>query len=263
MKNNKGQSLIEIIIAFGIASIFLPAIVVGFTSTREGRVQQQKRLDATVLYKEAVDAVRTIRESGWENISANGVYHPELIDSNWVLVAGEEIVGDFTRTVSIKDTYRDSNGNITLIGGSLDPSTKKITVLVSWSNIFFSSVSSDMYVVRYLGNASYIETLDTEFDLGTLSGTVVTVSDDGEVRLSPGGSTSWCSPNLDLSPLDLPKQGVANAISAIEGQAFVGTGDNASGVSFADVSITNENPPGLSVADTFDGYKTNDVFGES
>jgi len=83
--------------------------------------------------------------------------------------------------------------------------------------------------------------------------------------LGAGGSGDWCSPNLTISAVDLPKNGVANAISAIPGQVVAGTGDNASGVSFANVAISNPpapTPPQGTIDGTFDGYKTNGVFTE-
>ena len=63
----------------------------------------------------------------------------------------------------------------------------------------------------------------------------------------------------------MPKSGVANAVSAIEGQVVAGTGENASGVSFAKVDISNPpqpTPPAGIINGTFDGYKTNDVYNE-
>jgi hypothetical protein len=78
-----------------------------------------------------------------------------------------------------------------------------------------------------------------------------------------GGLGDWCNPNLSIASFDLPKSGVANAISAIEGQVFTGTGDNASGISYADVNITNTNPPTALTSGTFDGFKTNGIFGEN
>jgi len=258
----KGQSLVEIIVAFGLASVFLPAILVGLTSSREGRVQQQKRLDATSLIKETIESVRSVRESGWEFL-VNGDYHPEIQSSNWVFVPGEDVVGDFTRLITVANAYRDENGNLVIIGGQEDPSTKSITINVSWDNIFPSSITTTFYIVRYLDNATYVETLESDFEKGILDGVVITTIDDGEVQLASGGSASWCNPNLNLSPLDLPKQGVANAINAIEGRAFAGTGENASGVSFANVLIDNNNPPSALIDGTMDGFKTNDVFGES
>ena len=84
------------------------------------------------------------------------------------------------------------------------------------------------------------------------------------MQLSAGGGGNWCQPNLSITALDLPKSGVANAISAIEGKGFAGTGDNSSGISYASIAISNTHPPVATVSGTFDGFKTNDgIFGDA
>ncbi len=90
---------------------------------------------------------------------------------------------------------------------------------------------------------------------------MVTNTGGGEVVLGAGGGGDWCNPNQYIAEdLDLPKSGVANAVSAYEGRVLAGTGENSSGVSLADVTVTNTDPPVASIAGTFNGYKTNDVF---
>ena len=51
MNLQRGQSLIELLIAIAIASIILPAILTGLVLSREGRGQQNQRLDAINLAK--------------------------------------------------------------------------------------------------------------------------------------------------------------------------------------------------------------------
>ncbi|MDP2585654.1 MAG: hypothetical protein Q8P29_02120, partial [Candidatus Levybacteria bacterium] len=93
------------------------------------------------------------------------------------------------------------------------------------------------------------------------SGTTITDTAGGEVTLGAGGHGNWCAPgDYVLAQMDLPKSGVANAISAYEGRVIAGTGENSSGASLVDVAISNANPPVPSLVGTFDGYKTNDVF---
>ena len=154
------------------------------------------------------------------------------------------------------------------------PSTKKITTTISWSTPRPSSVEHVTYMTRFRDNLPHIETTKSQFNndpthLSVFNKTAAVntvgslLSDDGEVDMGLGGLSDWCNPNLSIAAFDLPKSGVANAISAIEGKVFSGTGDNASGVSFADVSISNANPPTASQNGTFDGYKTNGIFGDS
>lgn len=259
----KGQSLVEIILAMGLAALILPALLTGLVSSRQGKAQQAQRTQAVYLLNETVDSVRSVREKGWTGFAVNGTYHPEISSSSWTLATGSAVVNGLTQSVTIGDVFRDANGAIVTSGGSLDPSSKKVDVLISWGQPYSSSINASLYLTRYLDNNSFTETSVADFDVGTKSGTVVTNTSGGEIILGAGGQGDWCAPNLSITALDLPKQGVADAITAIEGRAFVGTGENSSGVSFANVSISNTNPPAASIAGTFDGYKTNGVYGET
>lgn len=258
----KGQSLIELIVAFGLCSIIIPALLVSLLSSREGRAQKDQRIHAVMLLQETSEVLRALKEQEWTNISTNGVYHPVTSGVFWSLQAGAETIDGFTRSLEIGDVNRDSNGAIVTTGGTLDPSTKKILIRVSWSSPYTSSIEDTIYFTRYKSIA-YKETTDAEFNQGTKNKVTVTKDVDGEVILGSGGSGNWCAPSLTITAIDLPKQGVANAVTAIEGRVFAGTGENASGVSFANVHVTNETPPKGNIDGTFDGYKTNGVFGES
>lgn len=258
-----GQSLVEILLAIGLSAIILPALLTGLVSSRQGKAQQAQRTQAIYLLNETVDAIRSVREKGWTAFAVNGTYHPVISSSSWTLATGSAIVNSFTQKVDIGDVNRDSGGTIVASGGSLDPSSKKVDISISWGQPYMSTVSASLYITRYLDNNSFTQTTVADFDVGTKSGTIVTNTTGGEVTLGAGGQGDWCAPNLSIAALDLPKQGVADAITAIEGRAFVGTGENSSGVSFANVSISNTNPPVAAIEGTFDGYKTNGVFGET
>lgn len=253
--NRSGQSLVELLVAMGLAAILIPAFMSGIMASREGRVQQTQRLAATASLREALEAVKAVRGKGWTSFAVNGTYHPVVENGKWKLEIGSETtVEGFTRSVVISDFLRN---------GSVDPSTKNVLVTVGWSVPLANSVTSSLVLTRYLDNLVYTETTEAQLTGGVKTGTTVTNTAGGEVVLGAGGQGDWCNPNLSIAALDLPKSGVANALTAIEGRAFAGTGDNASGVSFANVSISNADPPVAAIAGTFDGFKTNGVFGET
>lgn len=261
----QGQFIIELLITIGLTSIMLPALLTGFFSVRSSTLSQDQKLQAVSYLKEAVEAVRIVRNNSWSQVATNGTFHPIISGSSWILVSGTEVISpyNFSRQIVIDNVYRDLNGTIVTTGGTLDSSTKKVTVTVSWNAPVFSNVNSVIYITRYLDNNSLIQTSETDFNAGSITNTVITNINGGEVTLGAGGGGSWCDPNLSITALDLPKNGVANAVSAIEGGAFAGTGDNASGVSFANITIANTKPPIASIVGTFDGFKTNGVFGET
>ena len=135
LKSEKGQSLVELLITIGLSAILIPALLAGFSIIRSGRVQQDQRLQATAYVKEAQEAMRVVQANGWSNLSA-GTYHPVVSGTTWSLASGSETIANtsFTRQVVINDIFRDSNGNIASSGGTLDSSTKQITITVFWSS---------------------------------------------------------------------------------------------------------------------------------
>lgn len=255
-----GQTLIEIILTIGLASIVIPAILTGAISQRGGKAQLIEKDYATPLLKEAQEATRSVRERGWSAFSVNGIFHPEIVSGEWILAPNEEAIGNFRRKITISDVERNESGVVVSEGGTVDPSTKKVVATVSWDKPYASLIESTMYLTRYK-NASYTETTLAQFNQGTKNGVTITNTQGGEVLLGAGGGGDWCSPNTSIvASLDLPKNGVANALSAYQGRAIAGTGENSSGVSLADINITNTSPPTPSITQTFNGYKTNDVY---
>ncbi|HLE49621.1 MAG TPA: hypothetical protein VI791_00560, partial [Patescibacteria group bacterium] len=254
-----------------------PALLTAFVASRQGRVQTQYRLQAVAYLTEASEAVRSVREKGWTTFAVNGIYHPVANASDWSLALDPDTPAPgLTRSIEIADAHRNASGALDETSTTVDPSTKRITITVSWSAPYSSNVSSVFYLTRYLDNLAYVETTIEDFNAGITTNTAVQAtggsSTDGEVVLGGGGHGDWCQPDLTLAQVDLPKNGVANALTAIpatvssSGYAFAGTGNNASGVAFARVDITDTDPPSASVSATFNSsnsIKTNGVFGEA
>jgi type II secretory pathway pseudopilin PulG len=277
IKTAKGQTLIELILIMGIMAIILPALLTGFVASRAAKPQAEQRARAVSVLKEVETAVKNIKNTNWDALSVNGTYHTEIAGSAWTLVAGSFTNPEgITHEIVISDAYRDPvGGAIVESGGNSDPSTKKVEINITWEKPYASSVNSVMYFTR-TNNESFTETTQNDFNAGTPTNVSVEATGgsptDGHIELvtvgsgggggGGGSSADWCEPNLNITALNLPKNGVANAVSAIEGQVFAATGENSSGVSFANVDITNTDPPNSSITGTFDGYKTNDIFGE-
>ncbi len=263
----KGQSLVEIILVMGLSVIIFPALLTGLVSSRQGKAQQTQRTQAVYLLNETTDAIRSVREKGWALFAVDGTYHTATSSGSWALATGSATLNGLTQSIVIGDVRRAASGEVVASGGTLDPSSKKVDITISWSQPYSSAINATLYMTRYLDNNSFTHTTVSDFtgvsgNMSILSGATISNTSGGEITLGAGGHGNWCAPNLSLAVLDLPKSGVANAVSAIEGRVFAGTGDNAAGVSFANVNIATTYPPVASIAGTFDGYKTNAVFGE-
>ncbi len=201
--NSGGQLLVELVLAMALSAIMLPALLVGLVASRGGKAQQQERIDATTLTKEAYDELRIIREKGWGYVSTDGTYYPVLSGNTWALATGSATINGFTQNITVSDVYRDVYGNIATAGGALDPSTKMITITVSWLTPYPSSISSVYYITR-TDNQIYTQTTYADFVVGTTTGTQVTNNSGGEVSLSPNTKGKWCSPSFSSATITLP-----------------------------------------------------------
>jgi len=200
----KGQSLVEIIIVMAMSIVILPALLTGLVSSRQGKVQQTQRTQAVYLLNETVDAVRSVREKGWEPFAINGTFHPAILGTSWTLATGSAVVNNFTQKVIIGDINRDSNGAIASSGGTLDPSSKKVDITVSWNQPYLSTASASLYMTRYLSNNAFTQTTVADFNAGILGNTQVTNTAGGEVTLANNNKAKWCAPALSSATIDLP-----------------------------------------------------------
>lgn len=265
IKEKKGQALIELLLAIGLASILIPALMAGFSVIRSGRAQENQRLVAINYLKEAEEAVRVIQANGWNNLVI-GTYHPVVSGNTWALSAGSEVLGGtYTRQIVIADVYRDPQGNIATVSGNLDPSTKKISITVTWNSSIASNVTSITFVTRY-GNDARIETSVADFSAGVLTTTQVTNDAGGEVKISNNNKAKWCSPayskdangnELTITLPDGPPVAVAALANptdiSIPNDVFVATAPYAtSSVKMAFINVTaNTDYPTPTLRGTF------------
>ena len=148
-----GQTIVELLITVALTAIIFPALITGLVSSREGKAQQKQKTEAYSLIKEAEEAVRLAREVGWDTFAVNGPYHPEIAGNTYVLVPNSQTTAvGFTRTILIEDALRDSAGNIA-DSGTIDPSTKKVTITVSWLTPYSTQLSTVMYLPRFRQNS--------------------------------------------------------------------------------------------------------------
>ena len=221
-KRQEGQLLIEIILAIAITAIMLPALLTGLFSSKQGKAQQGQRVQAVALMKEAEEVVRNVREQGWTLFSVNGTYHPLISGTTWSFASGSENVNDLTRTITVSDVYRDDNGVVVTSGGSLDPSTKKVYIQITWGQPYASSVDSTIYITRYLQNNASTQTSIADFNAGTTLDTIVTNTSGGEITLAPNTKGKWCSPSFSSATITLP-DGPPVAVAATASASSVST----------------------------------------
>jgi type II secretory pathway pseudopilin PulG len=138
-KNNKkrGSMLVELLIAASIITTSVLVIMNTVQGSSQASRQALHTLQASFLLEEAAEAVRTIRDNNWSDVSGlipaqdyYLVFSPTT--GTWSLLNTAEAVGSFTRKINVTNVMRDNvTANISSTG-TLDPNTKMITVIVSW-----------------------------------------------------------------------------------------------------------------------------------
>lgn len=240
---SKGVVLVEVLVAFGLASILLPAMLTGFVSATRGREVYEQRIAAMALLREAEEAIRSYRNEAWSNIADLNTsvnYHPSISANKWVLANGLETVNGFTRSIVVSDVIRE---------GDVDPSTREFLITVSWPGFFTRSLTSSIYITRY-GNTN--------------------ITDTKTVSATGSGYEDWCKPTQSLTTVDLSRQGVPTSVlasislDASGNRIFAGTGGNASGPTFTNTKITG-NPPAITTTSLgdYNNTKANGIFGDS
>jgi len=158
MKNNKGFSLVEIVIAIAIATMFFLSIYELLLFANKVTHTGLRKIEAIHFAQEGIEAVRMVRDSGWTNnistLTDETTYYLSLVGDHWELTAlvPPLINSVFTRTVVLQAVNRDANDDISAIG-TADLKTKKVVVGVSWQERGINhSVSLETYITNFLAN---------------------------------------------------------------------------------------------------------------
>jgi Tfp pilus assembly protein PilV len=157
-KNIRGISLVEIIIASSIISVTLLVLISVYTSVAKYSLNNVKTLKATQLTEEAVEVLKYLRDSGYtRNINTLNrgtkyrLFWDILVNSGtWTATTSPILLEErFDVNFVLSNVYRDNNFNVVASGGSIDASSTKATVNVSWRD---SGATSTKTIETYLFN---------------------------------------------------------------------------------------------------------------
>jgi hypothetical protein len=162
---SRGISIIEllvVILILGVGSAGLLSFSV--FSLRTASLQKQT-IEASFLAQDALEALKNYRDNiVWNaddpaneydglGVVATGVPLRVKLSLGtpvrWQLLLGQEIIGIYTRDITIGQVRRDGLSNIVESGGTLDADTKKITVKVIWQD---RGIARELQAITYLGN---------------------------------------------------------------------------------------------------------------
>lgn len=136
MRSEKGQSLVELLIAMGIFVLAVSAITFlildVYLTDRAGR----ERTVATFLAKEGLEAARSIRDNGWVGLT-NGHHGLSISEDHWIFQEAQEDISNQLKEGVRKITVEE-----------IDSDSKKITSQVTWK--LTEARSSQVSLITYL-----------------------------------------------------------------------------------------------------------------
>ena len=153
-KDASGFGLVEIVVAVGIISFTLFALLqTELVAIRLLRTEKE-HLEATLLAEESLEAARSLRDESWNTnitpLSDGLIYNPVIENGKWKLHTGTSSVinGKYQRSITFSTANRNSSDQIA-VSGTADPNTKKIVAIVSWGNNSTKTLTA--YITNFLG----------------------------------------------------------------------------------------------------------------
>ncbi len=147
----KGFTLVEILIGCAIMTTMIFALMASAQKGINLSDKALKQTQANMLLEEGAEAVRSIRDSAWSNISGltldTNYYLSYNTSTNvWSLstTPSATIDSTFTRTVVVSQVLRDATTEDIASSGNVDSRTKKITITVSWPTAEGTTISKDL-----------------------------------------------------------------------------------------------------------------------
>lgn len=164
MKFNKGQSLVELLVAVGIGTILIGGSAGLMGVSLKSYAGIKKHLQAKILIRQSAEVIQSLTRSNWHNIydlTKGDDYKISLSGNFWTISAGQETGTSnnvlYKRYFQTYNVNRDGSGNIADTGDD-DPSTQKITVILEYGNNYTSSSSISFYFTRSDNNAVFHQT---------------------------------------------------------------------------------------------------------
>lgn len=156
---SRGIELIEVAIGASIILIGVLALISTYNTYVSFSVANSKNIQAALLVNEGFEAVKFIRDSGWNSkiasLSLNTAYYLNWNGTTWTLTTTPQPFIDtiFWRTLTFSSVNRDANNDIASSGGTLDSNTKKVTVSVAFrTSSGTTTKTASTYITNLLGN---------------------------------------------------------------------------------------------------------------
>jgi prepilin-type N-terminal cleavage/methylation domain-containing protein len=148
---NKGFSLLEVILAAALFSVFsAPAISFSLRALQGQRQSEQAQI-AMMYASEGIEAIRSIRDGSFDNLSNTQSSGLNFSGGSWSLQGEDDEIDGYRRSISVSSARRDGDGNIILDSGQEDEDMKRIVSTVTWTSPSGKEASINLvtYIARW------------------------------------------------------------------------------------------------------------------
>ncbi len=208
IKNNEGQSLVEILVAVTVGFILISGAVTLITVSLKSSAQNKFIQGASFLSQDLIDKATIVSEYKWycpASCTGNyGIYNLQKAPQHYYIstttplssVIGDETVNlngiVYTRYFYLENVSRDASNNIEANYTSTDedPSTQKITVITSWQA---PAGNSNVTFVKYLTRNLNLSFTQTDWSGGPTTPTDNTVLTPGRAYYADSGNVDYNS----------------------------------------------------------------------
>lgn len=148
---NKGNSIIEIIIAIGIFALVFPSLSILVIGSFSSTLRDSERFRADMFLQQGFEAVRSIRDYSYTNLTT-GAHGLTKENGHWEFTGTSDTNGQFTREILVEEVERDKECIITQSGGMIDPNSRKITATITWDleEGNTTSISASQYLNNWI-----------------------------------------------------------------------------------------------------------------
>ena len=166
LKNNKGQSILEVMLAVAIFALIGATLSSMILGSFNSLTRSANMIKAQALSDEAVEAVKLIKRGAWNKM----VYDRSAVatNSNEWLFSGEgstQIIDGYTRIIDFEDVCRNSSDDIVACPGAYtDVHTKKAVVTIEWE--VRPGVNNSIVREVYLSNWDSVNWVQTNWSEG-------------------------------------------------------------------------------------------------
>lgn len=155
------MSLVEILVAMFVFSVVLGALITASNMYLSRSGDNLKSAKAAYFAEEGIEAMKTIRDVSWTNITSLSTTTTYYLNFNtasstnyvWNTSASPTSTDGFTREITLAGVNRDATGHIVSSGGTYDANTRLVTVSIAWiAKSGTTTKSLATYLTNIIGN---------------------------------------------------------------------------------------------------------------